>query len=42
MKSLYRISNYAFSAILKLLADAFPECNTLPKLYNEAKNRLKE
>jgi hypothetical protein len=42
MKSLYRINNSAFSAILKLLADAFPEGNALPKSYNEAKNILKE
>jgi hypothetical protein len=42
MKSLYRISNSAFSTIVKLLAKAFPECNTLPKSYNEAKNLLKE
>jgi hypothetical protein len=34
MKSLYRISYSAFSAIVKLLAEAFPECNTLPKSYN--------
>jgi hypothetical protein len=31
MKSLYRISNSAFSTIVKLLAEAFLECNTLPK-----------
>jgi hypothetical protein len=42
MKSLYRISNSAFSAILMLLAEAFPEGNALPKSYNEAKNLLKE
>jgi hypothetical protein len=42
IKSLYRISNSAFSAIVKLLAKAFPECNTLPKSYNEANNLLKE
>jgi ssDNA-binding Zn-finger/Zn-ribbon topoisomerase 1 len=42
MKSLYRISNSAFSAILKVLAEAFPDCNTLPKSYSEAKNLLKE
>jgi hypothetical protein len=42
MKSLYRISNSTFSTIVKLLAEAFPECNTLPKSYNEAKNLLKE
>jgi hypothetical protein len=27
---------------VKLLAEAFPECNTLPKLYNEANNLLNE
>jgi hypothetical protein len=42
MKSLYRISNSAFSAIVKLLGEAFPKRNTLPKPYNEAKNLLKE
>jgi hypothetical protein len=42
MKSLYRISNSVFSAIVNLLAEAFSECNTLPKSYNEAKNLLKE
>lgn len=42
MKSLYRISNSAFSAILKLLAEALPDCNTLPKSYSEEKNLLKE
>jgi hypothetical protein len=42
MKSLYRISNSAFSIIVKLLVEAFPECNTLPKSYNEAKNLQKE
>jgi hypothetical protein len=42
MKSLYRISNSVFSAIVKLLAEAFSECNTLPKSYNEANNILKE
>jgi hypothetical protein len=42
MKSLYRISNCAFSTILKLLAKAFLECNSLPKSYSEANNFLKE
>jgi len=42
MKSLYWISNSAFTAILKLLAEAFPDCNRIPKSYNEAKNLLKE
>jgi hypothetical protein len=42
MKSLYKISNSTFSAIVKLLAKAFSKCNTLPKSYNEEKNLLKE
>jgi hypothetical protein len=42
MKSLYRICNSTFSAILKLLTDAFPEFNTLPKSYYEAKTLLRE
>jgi len=42
MKSLYRISNSAFSVVMKLLAEAFSECNTLPKSYNDAKSLLKE
>jgi hypothetical protein len=42
MKSLYRISNSAFSAHMKLLVEAFPEFNTLPKSYDEAKSILKE
>jgi hypothetical protein len=42
MKSLYRISNSTFFTIVKLLAEVFPECNTLPKSYNEAKNLLNE
>ena len=27
---------------MKLLAEAFPDCNTIPKSYNKAKNLLKE
>ena len=42
MKSFYRISNSAFSAVMKLLAEAFLECNTLPKSYEEAKRIVKE
>ena len=42
MKSFYRISNSAFSAVMKLLPEAFPECNTLPKSYDEAKSLVKE
>jgi hypothetical protein len=36
------ISNSAFTAILKILVDAFPEHNTLPKSYTEAKTILKD
>ena len=42
MKSFYRISNSAFSAVMKLSPEAFPECNTLPKSYDEAKRLVKE
>jgi len=42
IKSLYRISNSTFSAHMKLLAEASPECNTFPKSYDEAKSILKE
>ena len=42
LKSYHRIPNRAFTEILKLLAEAFPEPNTLPKSYKEAKNLLKE
>ena len=42
LKSYHRIPNSAFTEILKLLAEAFPEPNTLPKSYKEAKNLLKE
>ena len=42
MKCLYRICNSAFTAILKLLSEAFPEHNSLPKSYAEAKGILKE
>jgi len=42
MKSFYRISNSAFSAVMKLSPEAFPECNTLPKSYDEAKTLVKE
>ena len=37
IKSFYRISNVAFTAILKLLSAAFPDCS-LPASYHEAKN----
>ncbi|XP_045083551.2 uncharacterized protein [Aegilops tauschii subsp. strangulata] len=42
LKSCHRITNSAFTDILKLLAEAFPQPNTLPKSYDEAKNLLKE
>jgi hypothetical protein len=41
-KTLYRIRNYAFTVMLKLLVDAFPEHNTLTKSYSEAKSMLME
>jgi hypothetical protein len=41
MKSLYRISNSAFSANLKISADTFPKHNTLPKSCDQAKTFLK-
>lgn len=40
MKSFYRITNTAFSAILKILAEALPEFNTLPTSYDEAKKMI--
>jgi hypothetical protein len=40
IKSFYRISNVAFTAILKLLSSAFPDCS-LPVSYCEAKNLLR-
>lgn len=39
IKSFYRISNVAFTALLTLLSLAFPNC-FLPASYNEAKNLL--
>ena len=42
LKPSHRITNSAFTDILKILAEAFPEPNTLPKSYEEAKNLLKE
>jgi hypothetical protein len=41
MKSFYRISNTAFSLILKLMAEAFPTLNTVPKLYDDATKFLR-
>jgi hypothetical protein len=41
LKSFYRISNTAFTTFLKILAEAFPVCNAIPKSYNDAKNLLK-
>ena len=40
IKSFYRISNVAFTAILKLLSSAFSDCS-LPITYHEAKNLLR-
>ena len=42
MKSLYRIRNSAFFQVMKLLAEAFLECSTLPKSYDEAKSLVNE
>jgi len=42
VKSYYRITNSAFSAILKILSEAFPQLNTIPKSYDEAKKMLRE
>jgi hypothetical protein len=42
MKSYYRISNSAFSVFLKMLSEAFPKFNSLPKSYQEAKKMLSE
>jgi hypothetical protein len=39
IKSFYRITNVAFTAMMKLLSLAFPHCS-LPASYNEAKNFL--
>lgn len=39
IKSFYRISNLAFTVILKLLSSTFPDCS-LPSLYREAKNLI--
>jgi len=42
VQSYYRITNSAFSAILKILSEAFPQFNTIPKSYDEAKKTLRE
>ena len=42
VKSYYRITNSAFSAIMKILSEAFPQFNTIPKSYEEAKKMLRE
>jgi len=42
VKSYYRITNSAFSMILEMLSDAFPQFNTVPKSYVEAKKMLHE
>ena len=41
MKSRYRLGNNFFTALLKLLSDAFPQCQ-FPKSYDEAKKYLRE
>ena len=40
VKSYYRITNSAFSAQLEILSRAFPDPNTLPKSYEQAKKML--
>jgi hypothetical protein len=42
VKSYHRITNSAFSAIMKILSEAFPQFNTIPKSYDEAKKMLRE
>jgi hypothetical protein len=42
VKSYYRITNSAFSIILKILSETFPQFNTIPKSYDEAKKMLRE
>jgi hypothetical protein len=42
VKSYHRITNSTFSAILKILSQAFPQFNTIPKSYDEAKKMLRE
>ena len=41
-KSYYQVSNRAFDAMLNLFADSYPNGNTLPRSYREAKAFLKE
>ncbi|WVZ49373.1 hypothetical protein U9M48_000740, partial [Paspalum notatum var. saurae] len=40
IKSFYRISNVAFTALLKLLSSAFPDCS-IPASYYEAKKLIR-
>ena len=40
IKSFYRISNVAFTALLKLLSSAFPDCS-IPSSYQEAKRLIR-
>jgi hypothetical protein len=42
VKSYCRITNSAFSMFLEILSEAFPEFNTVPKSYDEAKKMLRE
>ena len=42
VKSYCRITNSAFSMFLKILSEAFPEFNTVPKSYDESKKMLRE
>jgi len=42
VKSYCRITNSAFSMFLEVLSEAFPQFNTVPKSYDEAKKMLRE
>jgi hypothetical protein len=42
LKSYYRVTNTAFSAFLRILVEAVPQFNSLPKSYYEAKRMIKE
>jgi hypothetical protein len=41
LKSYYMIANSAFSAFLRVLCQAFPQCRGLPNSYDEAKKMLR-
>jgi hypothetical protein len=42
VKSYYRITNSAFTSMMQILSEAFPQFNTVPKSYDEAKKMLRE